>query len=64
MNFTSVVKLIDDLHKSGFVVKVDGCMESVVVEHIETKIKSNPLYSHTEAKFWAAGFLARHKKGN
>jgi SOS-response transcriptional repressor LexA len=64
MNFTSVVKLIDDLHKTGFVVKVNGSMDSVVVEHLETKIKSYPLYSHTEAKTWAAGFLARHKKGN
>ena len=44
MNFTSVVKLIEDLHKTGFVVKVNGSMDSVVVEHIETKIKSNPLY--------------------
>lgn len=64
MNFTSVVKLIESLYMNGFVVRVDGSMDSVVVEHIETKIKSNPLYSHTEAKFWTAGFLARHKKGN
>lgn len=64
MNFTSVVKLIEDLHKAGFVVKVNGSMDSVVVEHVETKVKSNSLYSPTEAQFWAAGFLARHKKGD
>lgn len=63
MNFTSVVKLIESLNKTGFVVKVDVSMDSVVVEHIETKIKSNNLYSANEAQFWAAGFLARHKKG-
>jgi len=64
MSFTSVVKLIESLYMNGFVVRVDGSMDSVVVEHIETKIKSNSLYSPTEAQFWAAGFLARHKKGD
>lgn len=64
MNFTSIVGLIEDLNEEGFIVKANQEMDAVYVIHAETKVSSKCLFSSSEVRAWAAGFLARHKKGN